>query len=41
VHLVHGEPDALEGFRNHLQEHTRFPVEVAGYRDVLQLTREL
>ena len=39
IHLVHGEPEALEGYRNHLQEHTRFPVEVAGYRDVLHLNR--
>lgn len=37
LQLVHGEPDALEGLRTHLQQHTQFPVRVAGYRDVLQV----
>ncbi len=37
IHLVHGEPAALEGMRNHLQRQSRFPVRVAAYRDVLHL----
>ncbi len=37
IQLVHGNPDALEGFRVHLQEETKFKVSVAGYRDILHL----
>lgn len=37
VQLIHGDPDALEGLRVHLQENTAFTVDVAGYRDILRL----
>jgi metallo-beta-lactamase family protein len=37
IKLIHGDPDALEGLRVHLQEKTEFKVDVAGYRDILRL----
>lgn len=37
IKLIHGDPDALEGLRVHLQEQTQFKVDVAGYRDILRL----
>lgn len=37
IQLIHGDPEALEGLRVHLQEHTAFAVHVAGYRDILRL----
>lgn len=37
VKLIHGDPEALEGLRVHLQEQTEYRVEVAGYRDILRL----
>jgi metallo-beta-lactamase family protein len=37
IHLIHGESEALEGSRVHLQEHTAFWVNVAGYRDIFRL----
>ncbi|RLA44887.1 MAG: MBL fold metallo-hydrolase [Gammaproteobacteria bacterium] len=37
IQLIHGDPDALEGLRTHLQEHTTFSVDVAGYRNILRL----
>ena len=37
IQLIHGDPEALEGLRVHLQEHTTFAVNVAGYRDILRL----
>ena len=37
IKLIHGEPDALEGQRTYLQEHTAFNVEVAGYRTILRV----
>lgn len=37
IKLIHGDPEALEGLRVHLQEHTQFKVDVAGYRDILSL----
>lgn len=37
IKLIHGDPDALEGLRVHLQEQTQFKVDVAGYRDILHL----
>lgn len=37
IQLIHGDPDALEGLRVHLQENTAFRVNVAGYRDILRL----
>lgn len=37
IALVHGEPDAADGLRRHLQENTRFDVSVAQYRNILTL----
>lgn len=37
IQLVHGDPEALEGLRVHLQEHTHFKVDVAEYRSILRL----
>ncbi len=37
IELVHGDPDALEAMRVHLQEHTAFKVGVADYRSILRL----
>lgn len=37
IKLIHGDAEALEGLRVHLQEQTRFQVDVAGYRDILRL----
>lgn len=37
IQLIHGNPDALEGLRVHLQENTAYAVNVAGYRDILRL----
>ncbi len=37
IHLVHGEPAALEAMRDHLRRTTKYNVDVAGYRSVLKL----
>jgi len=37
IQLIHGDPEALEGLRVHLQEETTFKVNVAGYRDIFHL----
>lgn len=37
IQLVHGDPEALEGMRVHLQEHTKYSVSVAGYRTILRI----
>ncbi len=37
IKLIHGDPEALEGLRIHLQEQTQFKVDVASYRDILSL----
>lgn len=37
VRLVHGEPEALEAFRDHLRQRTDYAVEVAEYQQVLDL----
>lgn len=37
IQLIHGESEALESLRVHLQENTKYKVSVAGYRDVFQL----
>ena len=37
IQLVHGDPDALEGMRDHLRRTTAFEVEVAGYHTILKL----
>ncbi len=37
IQLVHGDPDALEGMRDHLRRTTAFDVEVAGYQTILKL----
>ncbi len=37
IQLVHGEPDALEGMRDHLRQTTDFNVEIAGYKKILEL----
>jgi len=37
IQLVHGDPEALEAMRDHLQRTTRYSVEVAGYRSILTL----
>ena len=35
--LVHGEPEALDAMRDHLQRTMRYRVDVAGYRSILKL----
>ena len=37
IQLVHGDPEALEGLRVHLQENTSFSVGVADYRSILRI----
>lgn len=37
IQLVHGDPDALEGMKEHLRKTTNYDVEVARYRGVLTL----
>jgi metallo-beta-lactamase family protein len=37
IQLVHGEPEALEAQRDHINRHTAFKAEVAGYRKILHL----
>ncbi|GAB6259987.1 MBL fold metallo-hydrolase [Photobacterium sp. R1] len=37
IQLTHGDPEALEGLRVHLQEQTKFTVNVAGYWSILRL----
>jgi len=37
IHLVHGDSEALEAFRVHLNENTRFAVNVAENRSVLHI----
>lgn len=37
IQLVHGDPDALEGMRDHLHRTTAFGVEVAGYNNILTI----
>jgi metallo-beta-lactamase family protein len=34
IYLVHGDPDALEGMRDHLSRTTRFSLDIAGYRHI-------
>ncbi len=35
IKLIHGDPEALEGLRNHLRAHTDFSVDVASYRSIV------
>lgn len=37
IHLVHGDPDALEAQRDFLQQTTDYNVDIAGYRSILHL----
>jgi metallo-beta-lactamase family protein len=37
IHLVHGDPDALEGMRDYIKRETLFPVDIAGYKHILEL----
>lgn len=37
IQLVHGEPDAADAMRMHLQEHSGFQVDVAEYRSILKI----
>lgn len=37
IKLVHGDPDALEGMRDHLRCTTSFDVEIAAYQNILTL----
>jgi metallo-beta-lactamase family protein len=37
IHLVHGDPEALEAMRDHLRYTAHYHVEVAGYRHILTL----
>lgn len=37
IKLIHGDLDALEGLRTHLQEHTKFSVSVAAYRSIIRI----
>ena len=37
IQLVHGDPDALEGMRDHLKCTTSFDVDIAGYQNILTI----
>lgn len=37
IELIHGEPDAMESFRDHLSQHTDFDVDIADYHGVYHL----
>lgn len=37
IHLVHGEPDALEALRDYLMQHTVFDVDIPAYMSILHL----
>ncbi|WP_299018531.1 MBL fold metallo-hydrolase [uncultured Photobacterium sp.] len=37
IQLIHGDPDALEGMRDHLRRNTEFDVEIAGYQNILTI----
>ena len=37
IHLVHGEPEALEAMRDHLRRTTPYTIDVASYRSILTL----
>lgn len=37
IQLVHGEPDAMEAFRDHLSQTTNFDVDIADYQGVYHL----
>lgn len=37
IQLVHGEPDAMETFRDHLSQNTNFDVDIADYQSVYHL----
>jgi metallo-beta-lactamase family protein len=37
IYLVHGDPDALEGMRDHLRQETSFEVEIAVNRQILTI----
>lgn len=34
IQLIHGEADALEGLRDHLNRNTEFEVDIAGYKEI-------
>ncbi|WP_166269402.1 MBL fold metallo-hydrolase RNA specificity domain-containing protein [Marinobacter caseinilyticus] len=37
IHLIHGEPEASETFRDYLRQKTRFAVEVASYQSIIRI----
>ena len=37
IYLIHGEPEALEGMRDHLEQTTNFRVDIAGYMRILHV----
>ncbi len=37
IYLVHGDPDALEGMRDHLRQTTSFKVEIASYKQIITI----
>lgn len=37
IHLIHGDPDALEGMRDHLQQTTKFQLDIAGYQSIVTI----
>ncbi|MDN3651836.1 MBL fold metallo-hydrolase [Thalassotalea ponticola] len=37
IYLVHGEPDASEAFRDHLNQHFNFDVNIATYKSILHI----
>lgn len=37
IQLIHGDPDALEGMRDHLDQTTKFDVDIANYRSIFKL----
>ncbi|MEJ2762936.1 MBL fold metallo-hydrolase [Photobacterium sp. MCCC 1A19761] len=37
IQLIHGDPDALEGMRDHLQQTTKYRVDIAGYQSIVTI----
>ena len=37
IYLVHGDPDSLEGMRDHLRQKTDFNIDIASYKQIITL----
>ena len=37
IHLVHGDPDALEGMKDHLARNTSFDIDIAAHHEILTI----